>query len=105
MVESERSKTPIQSLQNAIVATLLTPANPNAVDLYTAADMGLTGKPFLSGLVVDQDGQSIETQWRAERYAKYITTKQLKHRNARYWVEIPMRSEERRVGKECRSWW
>ncbi len=90
MVESERSKTPIQSLQNAIVATLLTPANPNAVDLYTAADMGLTGKPFLSGLVVDQDGQSIETQWRAERYAKYITTKQLKHRNARYWVEIPM---------------
>lgn len=89
-VESERSKTPIQSLQNAIVATLLTPANPNAVDLYTAADMGLTGKPFLSGLVLDQDGQSVQTQWRAERYAKYITANHVQKRGARYWVDIPM---------------
>lgn len=89
-VESERSKTPIQSLQQAIIATLLTPANPNSVDLYTAADMGLTGKPFLSGLVVDQTGQAIETQWRAERYAQYITSQHLQKRGARYWVDIPM---------------
>lgn len=89
-VESERSKTPIQSLQNAIVATLLTPANPNAVDLYTAADMGLTGKPFLTGLVLDQDGKSIGTQWRAQRYAKYIVASHLQKRGARYWVDIPM---------------
>lgn len=89
-IESERSKTPLQSLQNAIVATLLTPANPNSVDLYTAADMGLTGKPFLSGLVLDQDGQSVQTQWRAERYAKYITANKVQKRGARYWVDIPM---------------
>lgn len=89
-VESERSKTPIQSLQNAIVATLLTPANPNAVDLYTAADMGLTGKPFLSGLVLDHDGKKVLTQWRAERYAQYITANRMKNSGARYWVDIPM---------------
>ena len=89
-IESERSKTPMQALQHAIVATLLTPADPNAVDLYTAADMGLTGKPFLSGLVLDQDGQSISTQWRAERYARYITERGVQRRGARYWVDIPM---------------
>lgn len=89
-VESERSKTPLAALQHAIVATLLTPANPDAVDLYTAADMGLTGKPFLAGLVLDQERQSIGSQWRAERYARYLTEHRLQRRGARYWVDIPM---------------
>ena len=89
-VESERSKTPLRELKQAIVATLLTPADPASVDLYTAADLGITGKPFLAGQVLDQDGQSVESQWRAERFADYLLQQRLKHRGGRYWVDIPM---------------
>ncbi|WP_430462995.1 murein transglycosylase domain-containing protein [Thalassolituus sp. LLYu03] len=97
-VESERSKTPLKELSQAIVATLLTPADPGVVDLYTAADMGITGKPFLAGQVLDQDGKSIESQWRAERFAGFLLEKKLNHRGARYWVDIPMSSAYRQTG-------
>jgi len=89
-VESQGSKTPITSLQHAIIATLLTPADPSQVDLYTAADMGITGKPFLAGQVVDQEGMAIEYPWRAERFAKYLTDNRLKKSGSRYWVDITM---------------
>jgi len=89
-VETQGSKTPLTSLQHAIAATLLTPADPSAVDLYTAADMGITGKPFLTGQVLDQDGQSIEYPWRANRFAEYLVSKKLQKKGARYWVNIPM---------------
>lgn len=89
-VESERSKTPIGAIKHAIVATLLTPADPNAVDLFTAADMGLTGTPFLHGLVLDQQQRSITTQAQAQRYADYLVTQGLRRKGARYWVDIPM---------------
>lgn len=102
-IESERSKTPVKALQHAIVATLLTPADPNAVDLYTAADMGLTGKPFLNGLVLDQDGRSITDQERAGRYARYLTEQKMQRRGARYWVDIPMvRSYRQRSAEQYR---
>lgn len=103
-VENERSKTPLQQLKQAIVATLLTPADPGAVDLYTAADMGITGKPFLAGQVQDQDGQSIEYPWRAERFADYLLSQKLQHRGARYWVDIPMvKSHRQRSAQEYRA--
>lgn len=99
-VESLGSKTPLQSLQNAIRATLLTPANPNAIDLYTAADFGLTGQPFLADRVVDHQGQSVLYPWRAERYAKYLTSNKLQKQGARYWVDIPMVGNYRQVGAD-----
>lgn len=89
-IESERSKTPITTIKNAIVATLLTPANPNAVDLYTASDMGLTGTPFLHGLVLDNQRHSISNQAQAERYATQLVNTHLQRNGARYWVDIPM---------------
>ena len=89
-VETQGSKTPVTSLRHAIAATLLTPADPSAVDLYTAADMGITGKPFLSGQVLDHDGKVIEYPWRANRFAEYLTDHKLKKSGARYWVNIPM---------------
>lgn len=89
-IESERSKTPITTIKNAIVATLLTPANPNSVDLYTATDMGLTGTPFLHGLVLDNQRRSISNQAQAERYANQLVNTHLQRRGARYWVDIPM---------------
>ena len=99
-VESERSQTPLKSLKQAIVATLLTPADPAAVDLYTAADMGITGKPFLAGKILDEDGKSIEYPWRAGRFADYLLQHRLQQRGSRYWVDIPMVSSYRRRSAE-----
>lgn len=99
-VASERSKTPKTALQQAIVATLLTPANPNSVDLYTAADMGLTGTPFLLGLVKDQQGRNIQTQTQAQQYAQYLVTQRLQHKGARYWIDIPMTQSYKRTSAE-----
>ncbi len=61
-----------QSLQRAIVSTLLTPDDPRAVDLYSAKEIKLTGRPYLYGLVEDQQGAAIEQPKVAEGYAKYL---------------------------------
>jgi len=99
-VETRGSKTPIQSLQKAVKATLLTPANPNSIDLYTAADFGLTGKPFLAGQVLDHERQAILYPWRAERYASYLTQHQLQRNGSRFWVEIPMVGNYKRLSAD-----
>ncbi|WP_334097541.1 murein transglycosylase domain-containing protein, partial [Helicobacter typhlonius] len=36
--------------------TLLMPQNPSNVDLYSSADFKIEGKPFLAGLVKDNEG-------------------------------------------------
>lgn len=99
-VETRGSKTPLQSLQKAIKATLLTPADPNAIDLYTAADFGLTGKPFLAGQVLDHDGQAVLYPWRAERYAAYLVAEQLRQGGGKYWVDMPMVGNYKRVSAD-----
>lgn len=99
-IENQGSQTPKTSLQQAIVAILLTPADPNAVDLYTAAEMGLTGRPFLAGQVRDHEGQEVLFTWRAERYAQWLVSHRLQQRGSRYWVDIPMVSNHKRVGAE-----
>lgn len=70
-------KEPLQSLQNAIVTTILTPENPEDVDLYSAKPVELKGDPFLKGLVLDHDGKVVLYQWRANRYAKYLVDNKL----------------------------
>ena len=97
-VESRGSNTPVQSLQQAITATLLTPADPSSVDLYTAADMGLTGKPFLAGQIKDHEGKDILYPLRAQQYAKYLTSYRLQQHGNRHWVTIPMASNHKAVG-------
>jgi membrane-bound lytic murein transglycosylase C len=99
-IENRGSKTPLQALTHAIEATLLTPADPAAVDLRTAADFGLTGTPFLAGKVKDHDGQLIEYSWRARRYAEYLVANQLQQESNRYWVSIPMVQEFQQVSAQ-----
>lgn len=89
-VEQRGGERPMEALRHAITATLLTPADPNQVDLYTAADMGLTGTPFLAGRVKDFDGQDILFPWRANRYAQQLTERSAKRQGQRIWVDIPM---------------
>ena len=71
---------PTKSLEQAIANTLLLPQDPSKVDLYSSDDFKFDGKPFLAGLIKDHDGQDILTQWRAERYAKYLVENELKTR-------------------------
>jgi len=61
-------------LKKAIVTTLLTPADPREVDLYsdTVPGTGQGQRPFLYEQVLDQDGQPIAWEWRAGRYADYL---------------------------------
>ena len=85
---------PMEKLQKAIVQTLLMPADPKHAELFTDKDVTLTGKPFLLGQVVDQDGKPIEWQWRASRFSDYLLEnklqqKTIKHGKA-YYVEIDM---------------
>lgn len=92
-VETLKKEFHIEVLKKAIVSTLLTPADPMQVDIYTAQDVGLIGKPFLLGKVTDHEGQSIAYSWRAQRYAQYLIDHHLKTqwRNGKrqYWVDIP----------------
>jgi len=81
-------------LKHAITSTLLTPADPQQVDIYTAQEVGLSGEPFLLNKVKDHEGKAIAFPWRAQRYAQYLLNNKLKHRwlngKKRYWVDIPL---------------
>lgn len=71
-VETLDATHPQQSLKNAIVTTLLTPNDPRAVDLYSDKTIALTGRPYLYGLVEDQNGRPVGTPAAAESYADYL---------------------------------
>jgi len=92
-VETRGADAPLQQLRQAIVSILLTPADPRLVDLYTAADFGLTGTPFLLGQVLDHDKQEIATQWRAQRFADYLINQAVKKNRRGYYVQIDMVSQ------------
>ncbi|CAH0532586.1 Membrane-bound lytic murein transglycosylase C [Vibrio stylophorae] len=93
-VETVAKDDPQLHLRNAIITTLLTPYDPAGVDLFSARDVSLQGKPFLLGQVLDQDKKAIEWDWRANRFADYLIAHQLKKRQVgyqnAYYVEIPM---------------
>ena len=73
-VETLDQTDPRGSLKAAIVASLLTTNDPAAVDLFTDKDVNLnTGrKPYLYGLVHDNQGKAIQNRAQAEAFAKYL---------------------------------
>jgi membrane-bound lytic murein transglycosylase C len=74
VVETLDDKAPKESLKNAIVTTLLTPDDPRSVDLFSDKAVTLTSDrpPYLSGLVLDQQGQPIRTPAQADAFAASI---------------------------------
>ncbi|MGF1727845.1 membrane-bound lytic murein transglycosylase MltC [Photobacterium nomapromontoriensis] len=94
IVETVAKTEPERHLREAIRSTLLTPEDPGGVDLYSDSAIKLTGKPFLYGQVLDNEGQPIEWGWRATRFADYLLAAKLQQRTERYhqvyYVEIPM---------------
>lgn len=93
-IETVSTEEPAVHLKQAIITTLLTPNDPASVDLYSAAEVPLSGTPFLQGQILDQDGKEISWEWRANRYADYLVANKLKTKSLKFqkvfYVEIPM---------------
>jgi membrane-bound lytic murein transglycosylase C len=83
LIETLDEKQPKNSLQNAIVTTILTPNDPRAVDLFSDKAVSLTGdkEPYLLGLVADHQNNPIRTPESAERFADYVIERQAKTRS------------------------
>lgn len=76
-VDFERGKVHVETLdqpdlRHAIIVTLLTPYDPDKVDLFSDRDIVLGEEPMLYRQVVDQDNHPIRWQWRAERFADHL---------------------------------
>lgn len=100
-VETLATSEPKKQLKNAIVTTLLTPDDPAEVDLFSARKISANGKPFLLGQVLDQDGQSIAYEWRAQKFAQSLIDSRLQitdtSHGIRYAVNIDMVSNHTQV--------
>ena len=101
IVETLASSHPKTQLQSAIITTLLTPEDPNQVDIFSANDIEPNSRPFLLGKVKDHQGKNIQFQWRAKNFAEHLIQNQLKvsqtDRGTMYRVEIPMVGNRNRV--------
>ena len=82
-VETIAGTDPAARLRQAIVTTLLMGDDPGSVDLYSDADdIQISKEPFLYGQVVDNTGEAIRWQWRAERFADYLLQTRMKNRTS-----------------------
>jgi membrane-bound lytic murein transglycosylase C len=81
-VETVDQADPQGSLKTAIVAALLTSNDPGAVDLFSDKDVSIEAnrRPYLYGLVHDEQGKSIATRAQAEKFAQYLIAKKLQTR-------------------------
>lgn len=81
-VETIAGTNPTGHLRQAIITTLLMGDDPGSIDLYSDAnDVVISKEPFLYGQVVDNTGQSIRWQGRAEKFADYLLQHRLKKRS------------------------
>jgi membrane-bound lytic murein transglycosylase C len=73
-VETLDEKDSKGSLRSAIVSALLTASDPATVDLFTDKDVALESdrKPYLYGLVHDNQGKAVHTRAQAEAFANYL---------------------------------
>ncbi|HDG1678811.1 TPA: membrane-bound lytic murein transglycosylase MltC [Kluyvera ascorbata] len=82
-VETIAGTDPAARLRQAIVTTLLMGDDPGSVDLYSDADdIQISKEPFLYGQVVDNTGEAIRWQWRAERFADDLLQTRMKKRTS-----------------------
>ncbi|HTC50598.1 MAG TPA: murein transglycosylase domain-containing protein [Steroidobacteraceae bacterium] len=81
-VESRDTKDPKASLHSAIIAALLTGSDPASVDLFTDKEVVLdtSRRPYLYGLIHDNQGRSITTRKEADDYATFLLANRAKSR-------------------------
>ncbi|WP_252176084.1 membrane-bound lytic murein transglycosylase MltC [Endozoicomonas sp. 4G] len=66
-----------KDLKHAIIVTLLTPYNPDEVDLFSDKAVPIGEEPMLYGQVIDHQGKPIRWEWRASQFADYLINHQL----------------------------
>ena len=71
-VETIDEENPKNSLEQAIVTTLLLPDDPRAADLFGTKEIKLGTTPYLLGEVKDDQNKNIRYEWRANRFAKRL---------------------------------
>ncbi len=91
-VETTDTKKPLKTLQEVIVSTLLSPQNPEDIDLFSTRNKIHVGEPFLLDRVKDHDGKPIRWRWRANRYAKHLIDTSLK-KDKHYYVTFKMKQD------------
>jgi membrane-bound lytic murein transglycosylase C len=81
-VETLDQTDPQGSLKTAIVAALLTSNDPGSVDLFSDKDVNIdpNRRPYLFGLVHDNQNKSIGTRAQAEKFAQFLLEKKLQTR-------------------------
>lgn len=77
LVQTIDNENPNDSLKNAIISTLLTPEDPRAIDLYSDAQIKLSGTPYLYKTVMDHTGNYMRSVKRAENFADFLISNQL----------------------------
>jgi len=96
MVETIDQRQARESLRKAIISTLLAPYDPTGAELYSDKEPKFKGTPYLLGQIKDTEGKNISSQWRANRFARYLVNTKLKTRRADkasdtiYWVQMAM---------------
>ena len=71
-IETIDEKNTKNSLQNAIITTLLLPDDPRAADLFGAKEIKLGSTPYLLGEIKDDQNKEIRYEWRANRFATHL---------------------------------
>jgi membrane-bound lytic murein transglycosylase C len=81
-VETRDPKDPKASLHSAIIAALLTGSDPASVDLFSDKEVTLdpAHRPYLYGLIHDNQGRSISTRKEADSYATFLLANRAKSR-------------------------
>jgi membrane-bound lytic murein transglycosylase C len=81
-VETLDQANPQGSLKAAIVSALLTSSDPGSVDLFSDKDVSIDSaqRPYLYGLVHDNQNKSIRTRAQAEKFAEFLLAQKLQTR-------------------------
>ncbi len=97
-IETIDEKNSKNSLQHAIVTTLLLPDDPRAADLFGTKPIKLGATPYLLGEIKDDQNKDIRYEWRANRFAKILLKNKFKQKDIKKdgkdikisYVQIPM---------------
>ncbi len=86
-VETTAGTEPQAHLRQAIISTLLMGDDPGSIDLYSDADdIQISKEPFLYGQVLDNTGEPIRWEWRANHFADYLVQTKMKKRTSGFKV-------------------
>ena len=102
-VETIANKQVSEKLKQAIVTTLLTPADPRYNDIFSDQSPVLGEQPFLYQQVLDQDSKAIRYQWRANRFADHLLSNNIVKRQSSnktiHLVIFPLVNDHQRFRK------